>query len=76
MQIEKYPESGDHFGDAMVFRLNRKIRSSRRNRAAEVDFPNVHFEYTPKPVLLVSPGQECWILLMILFPLELMIMVV
>ena len=41
----------------MVFRLNRKIRSYRRIRAAEVDSPDIHFEYTPKLVLFGKPGS-------------------
>ena len=42
----------------MVFRLNWKIRSSRRNRAEEVDSPNIHFEYTPKSVLFGKSEPE------------------
>ena len=60
----------------MVFRLNRKIRSSRRIRAAEVDSPNIHFEYTPKPVLFGKPEPEVLDLLVILFPSELTILVI
>ena len=41
---KKFLESGDHFGDSMVFRLDTKIRNARRSRAAEGDSPNVHFE--------------------------------
>ena len=43
----KYLESGDFYGDSMVFRLDRKTKSSRKFRDSESDSPaapNVHFE--------------------------------
>lgn len=44
---KKYLESGDFYGDSMVFRLDKKVKSSRKLRDSESDSlvaPNVHFE--------------------------------
>ena len=44
---KKILESGDFYGDNMVFRLDRKIKGSKKFRDSESDSlaaPSVHFE--------------------------------
>jgi hypothetical protein len=41
---KEFLESGDHFGESMVFRLDSKIRDANKNSDAEVNSPRVHFE--------------------------------